>query len=76
MTGFGVRSCVGKALADLELALITTTLVRNFQIHLHETVTPDSMRFTRQISVAGPGLLTYAAAPSSLSLFVRGLTSV
>ena len=43
-TGLGTRSCVGKALADLELILITATIVQNFRVHLHETTTPESMR--------------------------------
>ena len=43
-TGVGIRSCAGRALADLELGLVTAIIVKNFRIRLHETTTPDSMR--------------------------------
>ncbi|KAH7097733.1 cytochrome P450 [Auriculariales sp. MPI-PUGE-AT-0066] len=42
--GQGIRSCVGRPLAELELVLVTTTLVRNFSLSLHETTTPKSMK--------------------------------
>lgn len=42
--GVGVRSCSGRALAEIELLLVAATMVGNFRMFLHESTTPESMR--------------------------------
>ncbi|KAH7097739.1 cytochrome P450 [Auriculariales sp. MPI-PUGE-AT-0066] len=39
----GVRACVGKPLAEIELLLCVATIVRHFKIALHDSATPESM---------------------------------
>ncbi|KAH7097758.1 cytochrome P450 [Auriculariales sp. MPI-PUGE-AT-0066] len=42
--GQGPRACLGRPLAELELLLVISTIVNNFRMELHESVTTESMR--------------------------------
>ncbi|KAH7097795.1 cytochrome P450 [Auriculariales sp. MPI-PUGE-AT-0066] len=41
--GLGVRACVGRPLAELQMLMTTAALVSAFRIDLHKSTTPDSM---------------------------------
>ncbi|KZV99478.1 cytochrome P450 [Exidia glandulosa HHB12029] len=49
----GIRACAGRPLAEMEIILVTSTLVRNFRIKLDEKTTPESMA-PRDLAVVGP----------------------
>ncbi|KZV94356.1 cytochrome P450 [Exidia glandulosa HHB12029] len=51
--GQGVRACVGRPLAEMELLLVTATIVRNFRLTRHKSTTDVSMR-PIDLAVVGP----------------------
>jgi len=58
LTGQGARSCTGRPLAEMEMLLVISTLVRNFRLRLHESTTDASMRYAPAVAcVISPRLL-------------------
>ncbi|EJD41987.1 cytochrome P450 [Auricularia subglabra TFB-10046 SS5] len=51
--GQGVRACVGRPVAEMELLLVTAALVLNFKITIHADTTASSME-PLDIAVVGP----------------------
>jgi len=52
--GQGPRSCAGRPIAEMEILLVISTLVRNFRLGLHESTTEDSMRCVMAGSSTSP----------------------
>ncbi|KAH7097798.1 cytochrome P450 [Auriculariales sp. MPI-PUGE-AT-0066] len=51
--GVGVRACVGRSLAEVEILMTIAAVVSNFRITLHETTTKESMTPV-DVAVVGP----------------------
>ncbi|KAH7097796.1 cytochrome P450 [Auriculariales sp. MPI-PUGE-AT-0066] len=51
--GLGVRACVGRPLAEVEILLTLAAVVSNFRLRLHENTTPESMG-PQDLTVIGP----------------------